>query len=161
MHLGLEGIVPTTLWIAEFVFFFLSIFWRPSAGLYLAIPLMPLQTVRYKLHGYFLGEQFTDLLLLGVILGLRRQGRPIFAKTPLNTLLFIYIIFTYFSMVRGSFFLGMDLPLWFSDPRVSDWKNYVVDLALIFFVTVSAIRTKKEMGWLIVAMCLGSLLVAK
>jgi putative inorganic carbon (HCO3(-)) transporter len=161
VHFGLEGAVPTTLWIAEFVFFFLSVFWRPSAGLYLAIPLMPLQTVRYRLHGYFLGEQFIDLLLLGVILGLRRQGRPIFPKTPLNGLLLTYIIFTYLSLVRGSFFLGVDLPLWFSDLRVSDWKNYVVDLALIFFVTVSAIRTKKEMGWLVVAMCLGSLMVAQ
>jgi len=161
MHLGLDSISGISLWIAMIVFFLLSVFRSPSIGLYLLIPLLPLETVRYRLHGYFLGAQFVDILLLGVILGLKRQGRPIFPKTPLNTLLWIYIAFTYLSMIRGSFFLGMNLPLWFSDPRVSDWKNFVVDLSLIFFVTSSAIRTKRQMGTLLFAMCIGYLLLAK
>ena len=161
LHTGLEGIVPTSLWIAEFVFFLLSVFRSPSIGLYLLIPLLPLETVRYRIHGYFLGAQFVDVLLLGVIIGLKRQGRSIFPKTPLSTLLWVYIAFTYLSMIRGSFFLGVNLPLWFSDPRVSDWKNFVVDLSLMFFVTCSAIRTKKQMGILLIAMCVGYLLLAK
>src|SRR4051794_36790429 len=134
MHLGLEGIVPMSLWLIELLCFLLSVFWRPEIGLYLVVPLLPLQTVRYRLHGYFLGEQFVDLLLLGVVLGLCRQGRPIVPRTPLNKLMFAYILFTYLSMFRGSMSLGIDLPLWFSDPRVSDWKNYVVVLPLIYFI---------------------------
>lgn len=161
MHLGLEQIAPTSLWIAEFVFFFLSVFWRPSIGLYLLIPMLPLQTIRYKLHGYFLGEQFVDLLLLGVMLGLKRQGHKVFSSTPLTALLYTYMAYTYLSMFRGSFFLGADIPIWISDPRVSEWKNYVIDLALMFFVTVNAIRTRREMGILIATMCISSLLVAK
>src|SRR5436305_13176543 len=127
MHLGLEGVVPTTLWIAAIVVFLVSVLKEPAAGIYLLIPLLPLETIRYRLHGYFLGAQFVDVLLLGVILGLRRRGEPLLGKTPLNTLLFIYIGFTYLSMIKGSFFLGIGLPLWFDDSRVSDWKNYVVD----------------------------------
>ena len=161
MHLGLDGGAATVLWIAEIVFFFLSIFWRPAAGLYLLIPLLPLQTIRYRLHDYFLGAQFVDILLLGVMLGLRRRREPIFPNSPLKTLLFVYIGFTYLSMVKGSFFLGIDLPLWFDDPRVSDWKNYVVDLSLMFFVVRSAIKTKRQMGGLICAMGVGILLLAK
>jgi O-antigen ligase len=160
-HLGIDGIVGQALWVMEFVAFFLSVFWRPSIGLYLLIPLLPLETVRYRLHPYFLGAQFVDVLLLGVMLGLKRQNKPIFPKTPLTTLLFVYIAFTYLSMVRGSFFLGVDLPLWFSDPRVSGWKNFVVDLSLVYFLTASAIRDKRQMGILIFAMCIGSLLVTK
>lgn len=143
------------------LFFFLSVFKSPSIGLYLLIPLLPLETVRYRLHGYFLGAQFVDILLLGVILGLKREGREIFPKTPLSALLWTYIGFTYLSMFRGSFFLGAPLPLWFSDPRVSDWKNFVVDLSLMFFVTSSAIRTKRQMGTLLFTMCIGYLLLAK
>src|SRR5947209_19726114 len=80
LHLGLDGSTATMLWVAEIVFFFLSVFWRPAAGLYLLIPLLPLQTIRYRLHGYFLGAQFVDVLLLGVILGLRRRGEPLLGK---------------------------------------------------------------------------------
>ena len=161
VHLGLEGVVPTTLWLAEILFFFLSIFKEPTLGLYLLVPLLPLETVRYRLHGYFLGAQFVDVLLLGVILGLMRQGRAMLSKTPLNALLFVYIAYTYLSLVRGSYFLDIGLPLWFSDPRLSDWKNFVIDLSIIFFVTTSAIRTKRQMGFLLLTMCFGALLVTK
>ena len=103
-----------------------------------------------------------DVLLLGVILGLRRRGEPLLGKTPLNTLLFIYIGFTYLSMIPGvPFFLGIGLPLWFDDSRVSDWKNYVVDLSLMFFVVRSAIQTKRQMGILMCGMSIGVLLLAK
>lgn len=161
MHLGLDGITGISLWIATVLFFILSIFKSPSIGLYLLVPLLPLETVRYRLHAYPLGAQFVDILLLGVILGLKRQGRPIFPKTPLTTLLWIYIGFTYLSMLKGSFFLGAPLPLWFSDPRVSDWKNFVVDLSLMFFVISSAIRTKRQVGTLLLTMCIGYVLLAK
>lgn len=160
-HLGLDSYAATLLWLLEIGGFLVSVFWRAEIGLYILIPLLPLQTVRYRVHGMFLGDQFVDVLLLGVILGLKRQGRPVFSKTPLNVLLWTYIIFTYLSMFRGSFFLNVDMPLWFSDPRVSDWKNYVVDLTLMYFVTVSAIRTKRQMGILIITMSIGCLLVAK
>jgi O-antigen ligase len=161
MHLGIDAFAGSWLWAAEIVCFLLSVFWRPTIGLYLLIPLLPLQTVRYRIHGYFLGEQFIDVLLLGVMLGLVRQRRISIPRTPLNTLLFVFIGYTFLSMARGSFFLGANLPLWFTDPRVSDWKNYVVDLALIFLLTASAVRTKGQMTIVILLACAGSLLVSK
>jgi len=160
-HLGLDSYAATSLWLAEIIAFLLSVFWRPSIGVYLLIVLLPLQTIRYRVHGYFLGDQFIDLLLLGAILGLIRLGEPVFTKTPLNRLLLIYIVYTYLSMFRGSFFLGSDLPLWFSDPRVSEWKNYVVDLLVMFMVMTNTIRTKRQMGIVIICMCCGCLLLGK
>lgn len=161
MHTGLEGIVPNLLWIVEISFFFLSIFKEPALGIYVLIPLLPLESVRYRLHGYILGAQYVDVLLLGVILGLRRRGLPVFPETPIRKLLFLYIAFTYLAMVRGSFFLDTSLPIWFSDRRVSDWKNAVVDLSLMFLVSTSAIRTMKQMKYLLTAMCVGVLLLVK
>lgn len=160
-HLGIDGITAPLLWVAEMLAFLLSIFWRPATGLYLLIPLLPLQTIRYRLHGYFLGAQFVDILLLGVVLGLKRKGECFPMPTALNVLLYGYIVFTFLSMVRGSFFLGVGLPLWFDDPRVSNWKNYVVDLALMYFAIAGAIRSKKQMQLLIAAMCVGTLVLSK
>ena len=160
-HLGIDGIAATLLYTAEIVCFLLSVFWRPSIGLYLLMAFLPLQTVRYRLHGYFLGAQFVDVLLLGVMLGLKRQKQPVISKTCLNAVLIAYAVYTYLSLFKGSLFLGADMPWFFDDPRLSAWKNYVVDLALMFFVTVSAIRTKKQMGIMLLVMCLGSLLLTK
>jgi putative inorganic carbon (HCO3(-)) transporter len=161
VHFGLEGYVPMALWLAEMACFLLSVFWRPTIGLYLLIPMLPLQTVRYRIHGFFLGDQFVDLLLLGIILGLKRLHRPIFAKTPLTALVFAYMFYTYLSLYKGSLFLGTRLPLWFDDQRLSDWKNYVVAVPLIFFVTISAIRTKRQMVLLFVVMCFGCVVLAR
>lgn len=161
MHTGLEGITGISLWIGMALVFFLSIFKNPAYGTYLLIPLLPLETVRYRLHGYVLGAQFVDVLLLGIIIGLKRKGQPVFPQTPLNRLLFIFIAFTYVSMVRGSLFLDTSFPIWFGDRRVSDWKNVVVDLSLMFFVSASAIRTVKQMKYLLAAMCVGMLLLVK
>ena len=161
MHTGLEGLTPSLLWAVEISFFFLSIFKEPALGLYALVPLLPLETVRYRIHGYFLGPQYVDVLLLGVMLGLRRRGLPIFPDTPIRKLLLVYIVFTYLSMIEGSLFLGLDLPFWFSDPRVSDWKNFIVDLSLIYLVGTSALRSKKQIGILLAAISIGSLLIAK
>lgn len=161
MHTGLEGITGISLWIGMVLIFFLSIFRDPALGIYLLIPLLPLETVRYRLHGYILGAQFVDVLLLGTIIGLKRRGHPIFPRTPLNRLLFIFIGFTYLSMVRGSFFLDTALPIRLNNPRVSDWKNVVVDLSLMFFVSTSAIQTIKQMKYLLMSMCVGVLLLVK
>lgn len=161
MHLGLEGYSAYALMAVEFLGFLLSAFWRPQIGIYLLIPLLPLQTLRYNAHGHFLGAQLIDVLVLGVIIGLKRRREPIFGATPLTGILLAYIGYTYLSMVRGSLFLSADLPFWFSDSRVSDWKNYVLVLSLIFFLTFGAIRTRKQMVILHCSMCLGLLMIAK
>jgi O-antigen ligase len=160
-HLGIGGVTAPLLYTAEIVCFFLSIFWRPSIGLYLLMAVLPLQTIRYRLHDFILGPQFVDVLLLGVMLGLKRDKQPVITKTCMNAVLIGYIIYTYLSLFKGSLFLGIDMPLSFGDPRVSAWKNYVVDLALMFFVTVGAIRTKKQMKILLFVMCAGSLLLSR
>jgi O-antigen ligase len=160
-HLGIDGIAATLLYTAEIVCFLLSVFWRPSIGLYLLMAFLPLQTIRYRLHGYFLGAQFVDVLLLSVMLGLKRQKQPVISKTCLNAALIAYVVYTYLSLFKGSLFLGADMPWFFDDPRLSEWKNYVVDLSLMFFVTVSAIRTKKQMKIMLLVMCIGSLVLAK
>ena len=144
---------PTVLYFGGIGVFFYSATKRPEAGLYYIIPLLPLQTLRYKLHDFPLGAQWIDLMLLGSMLGAWRKGQSIFPRTGLTKLVLILAVVTYISLWRGSFFLNAPLPLWFSDPRVSDWKNYLV-IPLLFFVTTACVKEPKQMKIMLFCMCL-------
>ena len=67
MHFGLEQYVPWVLYLSATAAFLLSLFWRPQVGLYFLVPLLPLQTIRYRLMDMPLGNKLIDILLLGVI----------------------------------------------------------------------------------------------
>src|SRR6516165_4593820 len=157
MGLGLgmhfAGLMPTILYLGGILVFLASVFWRPEIGIYYLIPLLPLQTIRFKLHEFPLGAQWIDLILLGVMIGVLRKGDSVITKTPLRWWIFIFGIVTYISLWRGAFFLNVPLPIWFTDARMSDWKNYMV-IFLLFFLVLAAIKDVKQMKILLLLMCL-------
>jgi putative inorganic carbon (hco3(-)) transporter len=160
MHFGLESYVPLVLYFCAMVVFLLSLFWRPQVGLYFLIPLLPLQTVRYRILDLPLGNKLIDILLLGVILGAVFKGSFRIEKTPMNKILILFGIFCYVQLWRGAFYMNTDLPLSISDPRFSNWKNYMV-MFIIFAVVVNVIKDVKQIQILIVLMCLSVLAVDK
>src|SRR5215472_14776320 len=160
MHFGLEQYVPLTLYFCAIVVFVLSMFWRPQVGLYFLIPLLPLQTIRYRIMDLPLGNKLIDLLLLGVILGALFKAGFRFEKTPMNKILLLFGIFCYVQLWRGAFYMNTDPPLALSDPRFSNWKNYMA-MFIIFVVVVNVIKEVKQIQILIVLMCLSVLAVDK
>ena len=158
LHFGVEGFGPLLIYSGGIVAFLLAVFWKPQVGLYYLVLLLPLQTWRYRVQGYPLGPQFVDVLLLGIILGLALQQGKVFTKTSLDKLFAVFALYYYISLWLGAFYLGGDLPLWFSDPRWSEWKNYMV-MPLLCLVTVAVIKDEKQMKILIVVMCVSVLLV--
>jgi putative inorganic carbon (hco3(-)) transporter len=159
MHLGIYHLEPLIIYIGAIVAFLLSILWKPPIGLYYLVPLLPMQTVRYWLHEFFLGEKLVDILLLGVLVGLfLRRERPIFIASMLNKLLIVLFALTYLSLWQGALYLGGSLPISYLDPRFSDWKNYV-EMLFLFFVVAAAIRTPKQMRIILVLVCLSILQV--
>jgi O-antigen ligase len=152
----LEQYAPSVLYCAGILAFLLSIFWRPIVGIYYLVPLIPLQTVRYWLNGYPLGQSLVDITLLGVVLGLLLRGTPIFPKTPWNSLLLTYAIFTFVSLCYGSFYLGESLPLSLSDPRLAFWKDHMV-MPMILFLVAATVRQPRQMKMLLILMCLSVL----
>ena len=160
MHFGLESYVGLVLLIGSAAAFLLSMFWRLQVGLYFLVPLLPLQTIRYKLMEYPLGNKLIDILLLGVILGAALHGgfRP--AKTPMNRLLLLFGLFCYVQLWRGAFYLETDLPLSLDDPRFSNWKNYMV-MFVLFVVTGAVIKEVKQIKILVVLICLSVFAVGK
>src|SRR5215510_6771802 len=158
IHFGLEGIAPLLLYIAEWVTFLASMFWRPYLGIYLLILTLPLQTGRYKILDLPLGPQFLDILLLGTLLGLLIKGKPIIAKSNLNKYLLLFTVFCYLSLWSGSYFINAPLPTWFRDPRFGAWKNYV-EMFLLALVVANIIKDKKQVRVLLLLMCFSLLLV--
>jgi putative inorganic carbon (hco3(-)) transporter len=158
IHLGLSGVVPSLLYAAGIAAFFLSIFWRPVVGVYYLVPLIPLQTARYYLIGFPLGESVVDLILLSVIVGLLIRHQPIFGPTPWNWILAVYCIYTFISLCLGSSYLHHSLPFSPSDPRLADWKNYMV-MPLILFVVAATINEKRQMKLLLGLMLMAILML--
>ena len=160
MHFGLEQYVPLALYLGAIAAFLLSLFWRPQAGLYFLIPLLPLQTIRYRIVDFPAGNKLIDLLLLGVILGALFRGGYRFTKTPMNKILILFGVFCYAELWRGAFFLNSALPLSISDPRFSNWKNYMV-MFVLFAVAACVIQDLKQIKIVVVLMCLSVLAVDK
>jgi len=154
----LSGLFPLLLYIAGLATFFASAFWRPEIGIYYIVPLLPLQTLRFRLHEYPLGAQWIDLMLLGVLIGVLRKGDSIFIKTPLRRWLSVLAVLTYASLWQGAFFLDFPFPFWFNDSRLSDWKNYMV-IFLLFFLVLASIKNLKQMKLLLLLMCLSVLVM--
>jgi putative inorganic carbon (hco3(-)) transporter len=158
--LGIHGFSALVMYIGAIVAFLLSIVWKPQIGLYYLVPLLPMQTARFWLHEYPLGEKLVDILLLGVLIGLfaHRTERQVFVRSPLNKVLIIIFVLSYVSLWQGAFYLGGPLPLSYLDPRFSAWKNYV-EMFFLFFVAAAAIRTRSQMVIVIALMCVSVLIV--
>jgi len=106
----------------------------------------------------FLGAQFVDLLLLGVVLGLAIKRQKIIPKTPLTRFLLLLCAFYYFSLWEGTFFIDVPLPLWITDPRFSDWKNYV-EMFFFALIVASAIREEKQVRTVLLVMAFSVLIL--
>jgi putative inorganic carbon (hco3(-)) transporter len=158
LQLGLSSVVPYVLYAAAIAAFLLSIFWRPIAGIYYLVPLIPLQTVRYWMNQFPLGASVVDIVLLGIGIGILRSGKSIIPKTPFTLLLCIFALYSYITLWNGAFYLHADRPLWFNDARLIEWKNYMT-LPLLFFLTTAAVEDVKQIRILVLLMCCSILLL--
>jgi putative inorganic carbon (HCO3(-)) transporter len=158
-NLGLEGYLPYALYTAAIAAFLLSIFRGAIFGLYFLIPLIPLQTIRYRLNDLPLGASVVYIILFAVGIGILRERRPLLPKTPWTTPLTVYILFTLASLWAGAAYLSTSAPLP-GDQRFNDWLAYMTMPALFFAVTacVDSMKEIKIMGTL---MCLATFALSK
>jgi hypothetical protein len=98
-------------------------------------------------------------MLVGVALGLLRQGRPVLPKNKWGLLILVYGLFTYGSLCLGSSYLGQPLPL-LGDQRFATWQEYMVMPALLLLVAATG-PTKRQMWAIVVVMCLSTLAADK
>lgn len=125
-------------------------------GLLFLVPLLPLQNVVNKLQDFPLGKDLNDILLLCMLFGWfiskASKSSRLLASTSFTGILFLYLIFTYITLWMGSQFLHDAIPVNPMDPRVQNWKNYMV-LPLLFFITLNNLRDVKDMRKMMIVMC--------
>jgi putative inorganic carbon (hco3(-)) transporter len=143
IHFGLEQYLATVLYLCGIMALLLSIFWRPIIGLGYLIPLIPLQTTRYRMLDFPLGGSVVGIMLLGVAIGLLRQRRWIFPSTPLTIALAPYVLYTF-----ATIFLDPDN----LQARFKEWQDYMM-MPLLFCLVVTCVRNIEEMKLLLVLMC--------
>jgi putative inorganic carbon (HCO3(-)) transporter len=159
MNLGLESYLPFALYLLAIAGFLLSVFWRPLVGIFYLLPLIPLQTIRYRANDFPLGGSMVGVMLLGVALGLLRQGRPVLPRNKWTVFVGIYALFTYASLCLGSGYLGQSFPLP-GDRRFGTWQEYMVMPALLLLVAATG-PTKRQMQAIVIVMCLSTLAADK
>jgi O-antigen ligase len=137
----------------------LSIFWKPILGIFYLLPLIPLQTIRYRTNDFPLGSSLVGIVLLGVAVGLWREGSPIFPKGPWKRLLILYAGFTFVSLWLGSSFLNRQAPLP-GDQRFAEWQEYMI-MPMLMLLTAAVAPTRRQMQWMILIMCFGILALDK
>jgi len=159
-HFGLEGFVGLALYVAAIAFFLLAL-WKPQLGIYFLIPLLPMQTIRYRLHEFPLGGRLIDLMLLSVIIGLALNGRlREIWETPLRNALIVLTIFYTISYFGGSLYIGASLIPSLDDPRFSDFKNYL-EMMWMTTVIIAAISNRRRMALLFLFMAFSTMAVNK
>lgn len=154
MHFGLEPIIPYVLYLLFIVSFLSVVFWRPIWGIFYLLPLIPLQTLRYRTNDLPLGASIVGIMLLAIVLGLLRRGQSVIPKTPLTKIVCIYCIFTFASLWRGSFYLDSSMPLP-GDPRFGVWQDYIV-MPVLLLLVAAVQPTKRQMQAMIAIMCLST-----
>jgi len=154
-HFGFEPYVPYVEYLCFIAGFFLTVCWRPIIGIFYLVPLIPLQTIRYRVGGFPFGDSVMGLMLLGVVLGLLWRGEPVLPRTPWTKLLCTYGMFTFASLCLGSLYLGRFIPFP-NTQRLGDWKDYMVMPALLL-LTAAVAPTRRQIKGMIILMCLATL----
>ncbi len=158
---GLTRHIPYIIYFLWWVVVFISLF-KTEIGLLFLIPILPFQNLIDKLRLFPLGKDLVDILLIAILVGwfFRAQIRKekFIEKTSLNVPVFILIIVTYIGLWMGSAYLGSEMPIYTSDPRVMTWKNYMI-IFLIYFMVVNNIKEKKWMVILVILMSISLLVI--
>jgi len=150
-NFGLERYLGLALYCSGIAALLLSLFWRPLVGLYYLIPLIPLQTTRYRMMEFPLGASLVNIILFGVALGLLRRREWIMPRTPWTVLIGLYALYTF-----GSIFLDPDNLV----PRLTDWWNYML-MPLLFFLVTATVKDVRHMKFIVLLMCLAVFVMDK
>ena len=151
LHFGLEQYLGLGLYCAGIVALVLSIFWRPLVGLCYLVPLIPLQTTRYRLIEFPLGATVVSLILMGVFLGLLRRRQWPLPCTPWTFVLSVFTLYTFASVFLTTENLG---------PRLVEWWDYMT-MPLLFFLVAATVKDVREIKLLVLLMCLAVFVMDK
>ncbi len=152
----IKSLAPITLYGVAIILSLMALIGRIRWPFLFLIALQPLQNVTAKLEALPWGNQIDDILLICIIIGwfvnASSHKEKLFEKSPINRMAWILIIYTYFAFIRGCFYLNNFNIFDITDPRLQDWKNYII-LPILCFITINTIKDKKWIKRTIVTVC--------
>lgn len=158
----LKIVLTFTIYGAGIIIFFLSITGKVKYGLLFLVPIFPLENIVAKLQQLPLGNQVNDILLIGMLIGWFvykiSHGQKILQQSSYNKVFFLFIFYTYFTLWEGSLSLGLPAPVSALDPRVQNWKNYMI-FPVLFFLALNNLENRKDFKKMLIIMCLAMLMM--
>ena len=159
MGSGLGIYIPLAIYLAGLAFSLWAAFSKPHFALYFLVLLIPLQTTRYRIEGFPFGSEMVDFLWFSIFIGLMlRGGGKSFPPSPIYKWLGALAGVTYVALWMGSFYLRTSLPILISDPRFSDWKNYMV-MPVIAIMVAGVVKTRSDMKRLMLVILIATAVV--
>lgn len=151
-----KSFAPFILYSAVIILSFMAITGRVRWPFLFLIALQPLQNVTAKLETLPWGNQLNDTLLVCIIIGwfvransLRQKAME---KSPINVAIWALIIYTYIALIRGYIYLNNPNIFDIGDPRLQDWKNFII-LPVLCFITLNNIKDRKWITRTIMLLC--------
>lgn len=159
---ALKNIAPIIFYLGGIILFFRAVTGKVQWALLCVVFLLPLRNVVDKLQDYLLGNQFLDILILGIIVGWfvssLGQKKKLLESTSINTISILLILYSFISLIIGAQYLGLDDFFDITDPRVQSWKNFCL-LPVLYFITLNSVRDRKGVWRVFTVMCCAMVLM--
>jgi hypothetical protein len=164
-HTGLGVHLPLYTYIAVLLGCCLS-FARPVWGMYVLALILPLQSGRFRIREFPLGNRAIELLIIAIIIGLLVSGRSFFPPKQLRLRIGLLCLAMYFSLWIGPA-LRSDVP-WPIAITAADgfhtpfgyWYMFM-HLPVLFLLVCATVKDKRQMQILLFCMMIAFLWVSK
>jgi len=154
----LKTFAPLTLYMSGLGCALIALGGNTRLALMMVAFLLPLRNVIERVQLFPGGNQFLDIMLIGVLIGGMFKARPpedaAVKKSSINAIAIITVIYMLFSLFRGDYYLYNGLNFDIKDSRVQDWKNFAL-MPLLFFLNFKNNTTKKEVWTMFAVVCCG------
>lgn len=157
LGIGLTEIIPPVIYTIAILVVLATLFYKIEIGIFFLIPLLPQQSLLDRIMVYPMGKDFIDILVLAILIRWLFNGKKDeegrFVKTKFNLPIFLIILWTYFGLWRGSFYLGTGPPISLRDPRFIIWKNFMI-MPILYLAVLNNVKNPKHIRYLVMLMAL-------
>lgn len=152
-----KDILVSGIYLLGIIVSLLAITGRPRWALLFIIALFPLRNIVDKLQTMPLGQHWDKILFITILIGFLFEvsSKKVKISSPkfFNLSCLFLVFYTFFSLIKGSVYLGSLHLFDISDSRVQTWKNFC-ELPLLYFLSLNLFRDHKWIARVIVVTCL-------
>jgi len=152
----LHSYIPLALYLGSFLVALFSAFWKPKAGLFYLICLIPFTFSLVKAQQYPFGNQLLDIIWFSIFIGAIKcynsEDKPN-SLTPVIMLMCIYFI----ALLNGFFYSDVNAHVDHL-ARIKQWKNFII-MPILYYLTYYSVRDIKTSKQVIFVMLVILLIV--